>query len=313
MFCKNCGVEQSEDAVFCHSCGEKLNQETSEQAHNEQKEPDLESADQESSEDHHLINLYVGEKIDYYRTKWKKKNFSWNWPAFFLTFLWLGYRKMYGTIFMIIGIYFFFDIIFLVFGFDVTGATNVGLVVSVVLGMSGNNLYREHSKRQVMKVKKERGEKAVEYLQANGGPSWGGVWLSAAIFIGYVLIAVFLISPTEEEAAQNAPGVEVSEEEEEEVVDEEKSNESTEEEVESEEATTSAGEGEELYQNTCSACHAQDLNGSVGPGLRDVGAAYSKEEIIDIMVNGMGSMPAGLADHLSDEELDKLAAWLLEQ
>lgn len=70
-------------------------------------------------------------------------------------------------------------------------------------------------------------------------------------------------------------------------------------------------EGEELYQMNCAACHANDLEGSVGPRLDDIEDSYSKEEIADIALNGIGSMPAGLVG--SEEEADMIAEWILEQ
>lgn len=41
-------------------------------------------------EDTKLAEFVGGKKRDFYLKKWNKDN-SWNWAAFFLTFLWLGY------------------------------------------------------------------------------------------------------------------------------------------------------------------------------------------------------------------------------
>lgn len=68
---------------------------------------------------------------------------------------------------------------------------------------------------------------------------------------------------------------------------------------------------EAIYQGKCSACHGGNLEGLVGPGLTDVGAAYTKEEIKDIIVNGLGtSMPGGL---VNAEQAEILAQWLSEK
>ncbi|MBU5467363.1 DUF2628 domain-containing protein [Virgibacillus sp. MSJ-26] len=206
MNCKKCGAEQSADAEFCNVCGEKLTNGNQAEDVRENElndvvngtgegiEPNQEHESSDVEEPfQHLISLYVGDKIDYYRAKWKKgKNISWNWPAFFLTFFWLGYRKMYRTVFIIVGIYFALDIVSLVTGVDLDSTTNIGLVVSVVLGLSGNNLYKEHVNRQVNRIEEEQGENAESYIRENGGPSWGGVGVSVAIFLGYAVISAFL-------------------------------------------------------------------------------------------------------------------------
>ncbi|MEW8968264.1 MULTISPECIES: cytochrome c550 [Exiguobacterium] len=68
---------------------------------------------------------------------------------------------------------------------------------------------------------------------------------------------------------------------------------------------------EELYAaKGCTGCHGGNLEGGVGPALTGVGERLSAEEIANIIVNGQGSMPGGLA---SAEEAEVLATWLLEQ
>ncbi|MCC5893136.1 cytochrome c, partial [Exiguobacterium sp.] len=68
---------------------------------------------------------------------------------------------------------------------------------------------------------------------------------------------------------------------------------------------------EELYAaQGCTGCHGGNLEGGVGPALTGVGERLSADEITNIIVNGKGSMPGGLA---SAEEADILTTWLLEQ
>jgi len=55
----------------------------------------------------------------------------------------------------------------------------------------------------------------------------------------------------------------------------------------------SAEEVQSMVQSTCVACHGADLNGSAGPNLHNLDQKYSKEEIVDILVNGKGGMPKG--------------------
>lgn len=72
-----------------------------------------------------------------------------------------------------------------------------------------------------------------------------------------------------------------------------------------------AGNGEDLYQESCIGCHGQNLEGASGPNLQKVGAKYSESEIEDIINNGRGNnMPGGL---VSEEEATELANWLSEK
>lgn len=77
----------------------------------------------------------------------------------------------------------------------------------------------------------------------------------------------------------------------------------------------------EIYQKaSCVACHAADLKGNPtggAPSLLGVGDTYSKEEIMDIIKNGVGGMPPqydyNIKQGLTDEDMDALAGWLALQ
>ena len=53
---------------------------------------------------------FLGEKADYFLDKWKESSATrgmgdgFNWAAFFLTGLWLSYRKMYWIAAIVIGL-----------------------------------------------------------------------------------------------------------------------------------------------------------------------------------------------------------------
>ncbi|HLS09720.1 cytochrome c551 [Lentibacillus sp.] len=72
--------------------------------------------------------------------------------------------------------------------------------------------------------------------------------------------------------------------------------------------TTAAAE--EIFESNCASCHGADLSGGAGPELTSVGADYSADEIVDIIQNGKGSMPA---QDVSDEDAQTLADWLAEK
>ena len=74
---------------------------------------------------------------------------------------------------------------------------------------------------------------------------------------------------------------------------------------------TTADASEQVAQQRCATCHGGNLQGMGNtPALNDVGSRYSEEEILDIIVNGQGSMPGGL---VKGEEAEALAAWLAEK
>ncbi|GGE04708.1 hypothetical protein GCM10011571_02210 [Marinithermofilum abyssi] len=72
----------------------------------------------------------------------------------------------------------------------------------------------------------------------------------------------------------------------------------------------SAGEGDPqtLYNNNCASCHGQNMEGSMGPSLKQIGAKYSAKDIEAIIQNGQGQMPA--QNQVSDKDRAKLAKWL---
>ncbi|HEX6593052.1 MAG TPA: cytochrome c [Bacillota bacterium] len=74
--------------------------------------------------------------------------------------------------------------------------------------------------------------------------------------------------------------------------------------------TTEASGAEDLYKQSCASCHGEDLSGGAGPDLNNAGANNSADEIKDIIVNGVGTMPA---QDLSDEDAQTLADWLAEK
>lgn len=79
-------------------------------------------------------------------------------------------------------------------------------------------------------------------------------------------------------------------------------------EQETKETTTSAGE--EVYQQSCLSCHGENLEGGFGPALEKIGSQYSEEEILHIIHNGQGQMPANVVE---GEDAEAVAAWLAEK
>ncbi|WP_281975968.1 cytochrome c551 [Halobacillus litoralis] len=72
--------------------------------------------------------------------------------------------------------------------------------------------------------------------------------------------------------------------------------------------TVDAQAAEEVYQNSCASCHGGELGGGFGPSLQKVGADHSADEIVEIIQNGKGSMPA--QEQVSEEDAQLVASWL---
>lgn len=66
---------------------------------------------------------------------------------------------------------------------------------------------------------------------------------------------------------------------------------------------------EDAYKSGCASCHGQDLEGGVGPELDAIGSSMSAEEIEEIIIDGVGSMPAG---QLTGDDATIVAEWLAE-
>jgi len=75
-------------------------------------------------------------------------------------------------------------------------------------------------------------------------------------------------------------------------------------------STVDASAAEDAYRSSCASCHGQDLEGGVGPELNAIGASMSADEIEDVIINGVGSMPPGL---LSGDDATAVAEWLAEK
>lgn len=70
---------------------------------------------------------------------------------------------------------------------------------------------------------------------------------------------------------------------------------------------TAAVNAEDVYTQSCAACHGGDLKGGVGPDLTKVGGNLSQDDIKTVILEGRGQMPA---QNLNDEEATAVAEWL---
>jgi len=78
------------------------------------------------------------------------------------------------------------------------------------------------------------------------------------------------------------------------------------------EVTLDAGAAETLVKANCISCHGDQLQGSVGPNLQNIGATLSAEQIYNTISKGKGIMPP-FKDQLKEEEIANVALWLSEK
>ncbi|NIK12517.1 c-type cytochrome [Alkalibacillus almallahensis] len=69
-------------------------------------------------------------------------------------------------------------------------------------------------------------------------------------------------------------------------------------------------QGEELFQQNCASCHGGDLTGGTGPDLTNASDSYDQSEIVTIITEGKGSMPA---QDVSEDEASQIADYVLSQ
>ncbi|MED3624801.1 cytochrome c550 [Neobacillus thermocopriae] len=76
-----------------------------------------------------------------------------------------------------------------------------------------------------------------------------------------------------------------------------------------EKTEVAASKPEDIYKQSCVGCHGDQYQGAVGPPLKGVGDKYSKEEIMEIVTKGKGTMPAGL---VQQDQAAAMADWLMK-
>lgn len=76
---------------------------------------------------------------------------------------------------------------------------------------------------------------------------------------------------------------------------------------ESSNGETAELDGKKVVQQSCATCHGGQLQGGSAPALDKLGAKYTQEEILDIILNGKDRMPPGI---IKGEKADAAAEYL---
>ena len=154
---------------------------------------------QEFDESQTEIRDFVGKNADYYLGKWNSakdpdKRAGWNWSAFFAGIFWLGYRKQYTMVGLLVGIFLVIDIIQLFINVDLN--KTVGTTIGFMLGFGGNSWYYKEMNKKIAKIRTKYTDPEVqkaEIIKA-GGTSWGGVGIAVALFAVEILINIVLVN-----------------------------------------------------------------------------------------------------------------------
>lgn len=190
-FCPNCGKQNESLAKFCIECGyileDKINVEIIENEDDVVKSKDNNHFIDDDNEFRNDIKDFTHKNSDYYIYKFENmKRFNntvtWNWPAFFIGYLWFIYRKMYLAAAII---FFGLPIISLI---PVIGFL-VSLASPFLLGMFANKVYYEHMQKNIREVENLQGESKSVILRAKGGVN---SWLPIVVGIAFVILIIII-------------------------------------------------------------------------------------------------------------------------
>lgn len=100
---------------------------------------------------------------------------GWNWAAFFFSFWWFLYRKMY---------------LWSVICFITLCLPYLNLFILIGWGVAANNLYYKHANTKIAEVKAFHGDGYRIYLRDAGGVNPWVPWVALLVSGGFVLLAL---------------------------------------------------------------------------------------------------------------------------
>ena len=180
-FCPNCGIS-SDEVESLQNTGGELSRAgyTKKMAISDINEP-METLTEEE------IRAFVGYgyEADYFLYKWRpaleglSDEVGFSWVAFFLTVLWLPFRKMYRVTLILYAIIILETILEEILFVGILGKNETpnsiagigGLVLSVVCGACGNRWYLSHTKKVVSQLRSQgmQQESYLHMLSERGG------------------------------------------------------------------------------------------------------------------------------------------------
>lgn len=144
-----------------------------------------------------ILRAFVGKNSDFYISKWKKakdpsKRAGWNWAGFLVGVFWLGYRKIYKILFLLLGLFILIDMVQVFIGIDFTKGVSAGLAAA--FGVGGNTFYYSHmnEKLNTLKQNSQDDGELEELARKAGGATWKGVGITVLLMIAYVIVSSIL-------------------------------------------------------------------------------------------------------------------------
>lgn len=133
---------------------------------------------------------FVGPRADVYAERWATAAVEqarvFHWPAFFLGFLWLSYRKMTGFAFALGALLAIETALENAFRMPVAVSYAVNLALAIVLGFNANGWYAAHVRERIAAIRATHATGEVDdALRRRGG-------VSIAIAVG-LFVALFLV------------------------------------------------------------------------------------------------------------------------
>lgn len=224
MFCPKCGLGNPDTSQFCEGCGNKLS--APNHASVQLGKDGYQAQPSYSNKDYY--EAFIGEKNQhYYLEKFLKfdrdgkTSATWHWPAFFVTFYWLLYRKMWVQALL----YFLSPYLALIAGAiiaavlgnllsDSAGMSLFGLLyvlfyagMFIVPAMYANAWYYKHAKRKIAATTmyENNPQKRLGILAGRGGTSGIIVFiLLFFFFIGTIGILAAIAIPAYQDYVHRA-------------------------------------------------------------------------------------------------------------
>ncbi len=165
------------------------------------------------------VEIFVGTKYPYYNRKWKKSKGnkpSWNFAAFFLSMFWMGYRKMYMPVILMLTLFFVTDLVIYFLNDrqltdSMVNATDSSITagISIMLGLYGNYFYYIHTRKKINAIESEGlpDEQRKTKLRNQGQTSWLGVLFVVIGLLVYGFLSATLFPTADDKIAILKNGV----------------------------------------------------------------------------------------------------------
>jgi hypothetical protein len=169
-YCPKCGKEIGAGSAFCPYCGENLS------ARGSEAQPYAPASGITMEE----FSAFIGTNQEKYLPRFHQfreggEGFkaTWHWPAFFVPFFWMLYRKLYG---------------WAVLAFITVIIPYVGCLAHIVWGLTGYYIYYGNARTEILRIKNTQTtpETRTAVIAMTGGTGRAGLFIATAI--GIVLL-----------------------------------------------------------------------------------------------------------------------------